>query len=77
MLYRTVGIHCKKHLVVLTIVGLPQLQLSCMLSVGYITRRRRMGAVQIEFVELENETPYLLYTERQQEQQWWTSSEED
>ncbi len=35
------------------------------------------GAVQIEFVELENETPYLLYTERQQEHQWWTSSEED
>ncbi len=27
-------------------------------------------AVQIEFVELENETPYLLYTEHQQEQQW-------
>ncbi len=36
-----------------------------------------MGAVRIEFAKLENETPYLLYTERQQEQQWWTSSEED
>ncbi len=33
-------------------------------------------AVQIEFVELENETHYLLYTDHQQEQQWWTSSEE-
>ncbi len=52
-------------------------ELHANLSIGYITRRRCTGAVQIEFVELENETPYLLYTERQQEQQWWTSSEED
>ncbi len=43
----TAGVHCKKRLVVLTIVGLPQLQLSCMLSIGYITRRRCTGQCKL------------------------------